>query len=103
VDQYYVTTSLSILDISVPSEAHVIKKLTATAIADDLEVSGSYAYLSEAISAFKGFLEIIDVDPPDSAHKVTTVNTPSAARSVAVLNNYAYVSDAAGLEIIKLW
>jgi len=87
----------AIVPIDPPVAAHIVKTVVLDD-AQDVHVSGGYAY----VSSFSG-LHIINIDPPESAYIMKTVDTPGSALGVYVSGEYAYVADGfAGLTIIDI-
>jgi hypothetical protein len=90
---------LQIIDIDPPESAYIVNTID-TEHANDVAVSGGYAYVADD---YIGGLKIIDIDPPESAYIVNTVDTPGYALGVVVHGSYAFVADGnKGLQIIDI-
>jgi hypothetical protein len=93
-------SGLQIIDIDPPESAYIMNSVD-TEYAEDVYVSGGYAYLSCGWTG--DVFQIVDIDPPESAYVVNTINTPGWVKDVYVSDGYAYVADAySGLQIIDI-
>jgi hypothetical protein len=90
---------LKIGDIGDPANTQVLGEVYLPGIADDVAVSGGYAYVADG----QWGLQIIDVSDPRSPFIAGSVDTPDSARGVAVSGTYAYVADDnSGLQVIDV-
>ena len=65
---------------------------------EDIEVQGTYAYLTDAAG-----LEVVDLTTPASPQKIGGVSMPGAAHAVVVSGTYAYVADDEfGVEVVDI-
>ena len=75
----------------------IVGAVNIKAYANDVYVSGSYAYVADRSSG----LQMIDVSTPSSPEVIGSVLTPGEAKSVYVSGSYAYMGDAvSGLQVI---
>jgi len=100
-DRYYSADydfDLQVIDISDPSSPTLIGSCKTSGYANDVCVSGNYAYMV----AGQG-LQIIDISNPSSPVLVGSCDTPGRACDIHVSGNYAYVADErCGLQIIDI-
>jgi hypothetical protein len=90
---------LLILDVSNPSNSQLVGKLLLPYSAQDVCVSGNYAYVADGDAG----LRVIDVSNPSNPREVGYFDTPGYALGVYVSGNYAYVADGvAGLRVIDV-
>jgi hypothetical protein len=90
---------LLILDVSNPSNSQLVGKLLLPYSAQDVCVSGNYAYVADSGAG----LRVIDVSNPSNPREVGYFDTPGYALGVYVSGNYAYVADGdAGLRVIDV-
>jgi hypothetical protein len=91
---------LRIITISNPNYPEVIGSLETPGSAEDLAVSGDYAYVADGSI---GGLRIIDVSNPEEPFEVGSYDTPGTASGVAVSESHAYVADQdSGLIILNI-
>ncbi|MDD2837200.1 MAG: SdrD B-like domain-containing protein, partial [Methanothrix sp.] len=84
-----------IIDVSDPNNPTLAGSYDTPGIANDVAVSGSYAYVADISS-----LQIIDVSDPIHPFLKGSCNTP--ANGVAVSGSYAYVSSRAGSGALQI-
>jgi len=89
---------LKVVDISVPTNPHVVGSLALSGYAMNLAVSGNYAYLA----ASHGGLHVVDISDPEEPVLITSVVLSDVAYGVAVAGDYAYVVGDVGLQIINI-
>ncbi|KAF5421463.1 MAG: hypothetical protein C5S44_06505 [Candidatus Methanocomedens sp.] len=88
-----------VLDISNPEAPSELGRLDTDGFINDINVSGSYAYVADDYNG----LVIIDISNPAAPTSVGSYNTAGNAQSVAVSGSYAYVADDYnGLVIIDI-
>ncbi|MBN1872853.1 MAG: carboxypeptidase regulatory-like domain-containing protein [Anaerolineae bacterium] len=95
---------LVVLNITNPVQPVAIgqTEVISTSITD-IEISGSYAYVTEGSYYSGGGLRIIDISNPAQPHAVGFYDTPFMALNVAVAGNYAYVAaESYGLRVVDV-
>ena len=89
-------SSLQVIDISIPSTPQIRGSVDIPGVAEDVYVSGNYAYLANW-----GSVHAIDISTPSDLTIIGSVDTPGIGDGVNVSGSYAYVADgAAGLQVI---
>jgi uncharacterized secreted protein with C-terminal beta-propeller domain len=88
-----------VIDVSNPSSPREVGFYDTPEAAEDVAVSGTYAYVADGVAG----LRVIDVSNPSSPREVGFYDTPGYADGVAVSGTYAYVADGvAGLRVIDV-
>lgn len=90
----YSGSSMSVIDVSDPTNPATIDSLTGLNFPYCVAVAGRYAYVGNDGG---GSLSVIDVSNPSNPVIVGTVTGLTFPESVAVAGRYAYVADNAGL------
>jgi len=92
---------LQILDISAPWNPELVGSVSLTWPANDLDVSGDYAFVAAGSG---GGLRVIDVSDPELPVSVASLQTPGSCYAVEVVGSVAYVADGygGGLQIISV-
>jgi hypothetical protein len=85
------TPTLSILDLSNPTAPVEIGVFDTPRGADDVEVVGGLAYITD--DSFGGKLRIIDVSDPTAPVEIGSFDTVYKAADVEVVGNFAYLVD----------
>jgi hypothetical protein len=84
---------------AMPSSLFRVGSLGLLGIAQDVFVSGNYAYVSE----FSAGLQVVNVANPAQPTLVGSYATPGSAFRVFVTGNYAYIADGTGgIQIINV-
>ena len=90
---------LKVVDISDPTNPALLGSFSTPGIAQDVEVSGFYAYVVDYIFG----LHVIDISDPTNPTFAGGYETPGSARGVVIAGDYAFVADyAAGLHVIDI-
>jgi hypothetical protein len=95
---------LVVLDITSPGQPVVIGQTEVISNSiTDIEISGSYAYVTEGTYHSSGGLRIIDISNPVQPHTVGFYATPFRSLNLAMVGNYAYVAaESYGLRVVDV-
>jgi len=78
---------------------HVAGSVDTLSYANDVTISGNYAYVADGYSG----LQVIDISNPTLPVIAGSVGTPDYARGATISGNYAYVADGySGLQVIDI-
>ncbi len=90
---------LLVVDISDPANPVARGYCATGGTAEDVYVSGSYAYIADGTNG----LRVVNISNPDAPTPVGIYNTAGTALGVVVEGSYAYVSDGTnGLQILDI-
>jgi len=94
-------SGLAIVDVSDPESPTIVGNCDTTGSAEDVFISGNYAYIADG---FNEGLAIINISNPQSPSIASVYDNIKYAAGVAVEGNYAYVADedSSGLKIINI-
>jgi len=102
-DSHY---SLRVVDISKPTMPREVGVCRTPASAQDVVVSGDYAYVGYGMCdayGCQGGLQVVDVSNPTEPREVSVYDVQGDTRSVYVAGNYVYMaSGTAGLRVLDV-
>ena len=90
---------LKVIDISNPTNPMVVGGTNLNGSAQDIAVSGNYAYVA---ASGGGGLHVIDISNPATPVRVGGTNTSGAGLSVTISGNYAYVGAGFSLQVFNV-
>ncbi len=100
---YVSSGGLRVIDVSTPSNPHEIGHYGTPDWAEDVFVSGSYAYVIVGAFGGDGGLHVVDISTPSNPQEVGYYDTPGGADGIFVSNSYAYIADGTeGLRVVDI-
>ncbi|MBT3755149.1 MAG: T9SS type A sorting domain-containing protein [Candidatus Cloacimonetes bacterium] len=96
------TFGLYIINISDPSNSHVVTRYTNFVSRGwDIDVEGDYAYIADSY----GGMEVIDISDPYAPTTISYCYLGDSAQGIHVDGDYAYIANyiLGGVQVIALW